>query len=63
MRGADSAACIERPHHRDGVELGQGHVERSGNDRIVARVCLREDEVEHRAKKMIESKVGWVKEL
>jgi hypothetical protein len=24
---------------------------------------LREDEVEHRAKKMIESKVGWVKEL
>jgi hypothetical protein len=24
---------------------------------------LREDEVEHRAKKMIESKVGWAKEL
>lgn len=50
MLRADGGPPVQRPHHRDRIQLRQRHVEGSGNDPVVPGVYLRKDEIQHRAK-------------
>ena len=49
MRDADGPSRVERPHHADGVQLGQDLVECRRDEGDVAIKDLRKDQVEHRA--------------